>query len=417
MAWRTEYLSETGRTLGHTLDRFPYHAALGLTVGGDRALLDRRLDNLARAITAERMRPERIDHVPYHLVVDVSDICNLACPLCVQATDPKGRKRTTLVAALAQQAFSAFDQLPIRVELFNWGEPLLNPAFNAIVRLAGEQFLFTRTSSHLSLPRPLDAEALIHSGLKSLVVSIDGASQETYERYRIGGELECTLANLRALVAAKRRLGAVFPIVEWQFLCLRYNVHEAERAHALAKEIGVDIFRCGGARGLMAERNSAGDEANYTASAAHLLDGDHHYSEYDAGGLRRNAWEREGCRWLWGKLAVHADGGVAPCWTSWRKGEDFGNLRNESLEALWSGETFLSARRTATGDGKGEGAARTCERCAAKRAFVNAPERPAAWPTEAALEALQEDLTRWGHVEGIALAEMGARHVNQVEVS
>ena len=44
----------------------------------------------------------------------------------------------------------------------------------------------TLISSNLSIPR-LDAEAIVASGLQTLMVAADGATQAPYERYRRGG--------------------------------------------------------------------------------------------------------------------------------------------------------------------------------------------------------------------------------------
>jgi MoaA/NifB/PqqE/SkfB family radical SAM enzyme len=40
-------------------------------------------------------------------------------------------------------------------------------------------------------------EALVKYRVKSMKVSIDGASQETYEQYRVGGNFDKVIANVK----------------------------------------------------------------------------------------------------------------------------------------------------------------------------------------------------------------------------
>jgi hypothetical protein len=76
-----------------------------------------------------------------------------------------------------------------------------------------------------------------------MVLSIDGASQAVYERFRKKGSLELVCDNIRKLVAARQRLGKRTPVISWQFLAFRHNWQEIPLALDLARELGVDEFR------------------------------------------------------------------------------------------------------------------------------------------------------------------------------
>ena len=395
MTWHTHYLTEGAGTVARVIDTLPYHGPLLLSTNKTE-LSGARLSNLKCALRAERERSTEVTNEPYHLVLDVSDVCNLKCPLCVQATEPRGRKRTTLTVASAIKALSAFPGAVLRVEFFNWGEPFLNPEFLTIAQFADTAGIFSRTSSHFSIRNLPDANAIIDSGLKWVVLSIDGVTQETYEKYRVGGKLRQVLANLERLVQAKRRRRAVFPIVEWQFLALRHNLDEIQPAHNRARDLGVDVFRYGGARGEMANRIRVSDQENYSQSREYLLDGSDPLSEYDPNGQKLNQHEHDGCRWLWGKLAVHADGGVSPCWTSWQRHFDFGSIQEMPLDRIWREQNFTAARAAATGARNNTGPARLCEQCASCSAFVNAPERLSGWPTKQQIHHAAESLVAAG---------------------
>jgi MoaA/NifB/PqqE/SkfB family radical SAM enzyme len=130
----------------------------------------------------------------------------------------------------------------IGVYFCNYGEPLLNLRTPQLIRRAKSYLLRTGLSTSLSVQR-FDAEAYVESGLDLMVLSIDGATQPVYQRFRRNGDLELVLANVRKLVDAKRRLGKRTPLLSWKFLAFEHNAHEIPLAARLARKLGVNQFR------------------------------------------------------------------------------------------------------------------------------------------------------------------------------
>jgi hypothetical protein len=372
MSWHTEILNRGLSAYLKAEREQPYLLSLLLHAA---SLAPRALDrahNYCVARAAEVRREARVEHAPYHVVLDPSDLCNLRCPLCVHVTEPKGRRRRLLAPASARQILDSLGTLAIRLDLFNWGEPLLNPHFATIVEQASRIGLYTRTSSHFSHDPVIDWDRIVASGLRYIVASVDGVTQAVYGRYRVGGVIAAVERNLVALHAAKARAGSIWPVVEWQFLVFRHNVAELAAARERAAQLGADVFRYGGARAEMGSKAMIDSAAGVARSAPYLLEPDHPLSEYDGDGAKRRAAERAHCRWLWGKVAVHADGGISPCWNGWRASHDFGGADDDPL-ILWQGDRFARARRTAEAGGK-RGGALLCERCAHHRSFVPPPD-------------------------------------------
>ena len=83
-------------------------------------------------------------------------------------------------------------------------------------------------------------ESLIRSRLDTLIVSIDGTTQDVYEVYRVGGRLDRVFENIGRIVEKKKELGYKTPFIEWQFIVVRQNEHQIADARNLAREIGVD---------------------------------------------------------------------------------------------------------------------------------------------------------------------------------
>jgi MoaA/NifB/PqqE/SkfB family radical SAM enzyme len=184
---------------------------------------------------------------PFGLVIDPSNMCQLACPGCVHSTRSEDLKLFDWPnGTLSQDCFSALLKLygPYAIGAYfcNYGEPLLNLATPKLIRLAKTYLLGTALSTSLSV-RKFDAEAYVESGLDFMVLSIDGATQPVYEQYRRNGDIELVFSNIRKLVSAKRRLGKRTPVLSWNFLAFEHNAHEIPQAAAMARKLGVNQFR------------------------------------------------------------------------------------------------------------------------------------------------------------------------------
>ena len=176
---------------------------------------------------------------PTQIKLDPSNTCQLQCPGCVHGDTPSSFDwpKGVMEAETFDRIMSDYGPFAFAALMYYYGEPLINKQFPQMVRRAKSLGLYAWTSSNLSLS--FDVDAVVASGLDLMTMSIDGISQETLEFYRRRGKYDLCLANMHALVAAKRRLGHG-PYLSWQFLTFEHNSHEIDAAIALAKEIGVD---------------------------------------------------------------------------------------------------------------------------------------------------------------------------------
>jgi MoaA/NifB/PqqE/SkfB family radical SAM enzyme len=183
---------------------------------------------------------------PFGLVIDPSNSCNLACPGCVHSQQVKALKlfewNPGLLAETRVGAFlKSYGPNATHATLCNYGEPLINPDTPKFVHIAKSYLAQTWLSTNIAVLK-FDADAYVESGLDFMVLSIDGATQPVYERFRRKGKLELVFENIRKLVEAKRRLGRSMPILQWRFLGFEHNVHEIPLAMEKARELGVNQF-------------------------------------------------------------------------------------------------------------------------------------------------------------------------------
>ena len=144
--------------------------------------------------------------MPTTIVVDPTNHCQLECPLC-----PTGRGDTSVAYGLFQldkykKVMDVFSKWTQTVLFFARGEPLLNKSFIEMIRYASQSPHKIRSITNVNLNNITDEQVkgLMTSNLDQVNASIDGVTQEVYEKYRVGGNLEVVFNNLKKLIVAKK---------------------------------------------------------------------------------------------------------------------------------------------------------------------------------------------------------------------
>ncbi|MFO0984522.1 MAG: radical SAM protein [Planctomycetota bacterium] len=201
-----------------------------------------RYENLLLALVEQAAGVEEAQSYPIGLIFDPSSACGLRCPMCPVSYEVEVRSKAVLRWDIFDHIIDELGPHLFFVDFFNWGEPLLNKQLPQMLAKLKRWDIEVRISSSLSVQVP-DAvlESFVEHGLDCLTVSIDGFSQQSYEKYRVRGDLKLALANMERLAAIKRRRRASRPVIDWQYLVFSFNEHEIEQARAFAEKIGVDF--------------------------------------------------------------------------------------------------------------------------------------------------------------------------------
>lgn len=302
------------------------------------SLLNNFIDNL---LTSNRLP------YPGSVYIDpVSNLCQLKCPLCPVGTQllPQDRKIMSL-----DTFKTILDKMPFlrTIELYRSGEPFLNPELFAMIRLAHQRKIKVVISTHFSFPKPDEFfDELVASGLETLVVSLDGTSRETYAHYRVGGDYDLVLSNIKKLIDAKNRSGSNKPEIIWQFLVNRYNEHEIATAQGIAADLKItlDLRPISLADNEPDVRHDCYDieekkRAWLPKNAAYVSDC--YKGEY------RYPLSKGICPQLFTRVMVMADGKILPCCEVWDQESAFGDLLKESFDDIWYGQKYRDARARA----------------------------------------------------------------------
>lgn len=321
----------------------------------------RKLFNLGSLYLQKWLNRSVLTAYPAEIVVDVCNICNLHCPLCPTGQGKNGRPFGKMGLAVYRRIIDELSPWLYKVRLYNWGEPMLHEDIHRLIAYARDRNVGTEISSNLNHFRPEDAAKLVDSGLELLVVSLDGADQQSYARYRVGGVFDRVVRNISALVEEKRRRGSRYPIIEIQFLAMRHNEGEIAAMARLAASLGADRFFVGA---VTVNLRNPGD--------AQWLPADERKSRY-AYEERRDKIYRAGkkCAWLWRSAVINWDGTVTPCCVFESPEAEVGRLEAKGFAEVWNGDKYREAREVFTGKQRGATGV-VCGRC---RGVPTAPDK------------------------------------------
>lgn len=306
-----------------------------------------RLKKLRNLILNEQERlahAELVQSMPVTGQIDPAFACNLECPLCLSHMLREERYvRPNLKLTHLDAMLDRYGDHLIRIWLSLWGEPLLNKQLPALIAKCKQRDIWVLISSNMSVPLKDEMiDALVMSGLDSINLSIDGATQSTYERYRRGGNLELALSNARRLVAAKRRLKSATPHLIWRYLDFPWNRHEIEAARQLAMQIGVEEF--GVSAGVMTPQTQhslsdrPADEPPRPAPAK-LLD-----QRRQEARDRGDQYQYFGCDYLYQSISINSDGVMHPCCYVASPAHAIGRS-SDTVQAIRNGTVTRSGRR------------------------------------------------------------------------
>jgi Radical SAM superfamily/Iron-sulfur cluster-binding domain len=218
-----------------------------LNAGGSDFCGDCALKLPLRDDEAPLVRPLEVAPLPSRLYIECTAACNISCAQACCAPET-GITRTRQAGMLDFDLFTRVvdEAAPslARIDFFNYGEAFLHKRAVEMCEYIKSRYphvyLYTSTNG---LAFTGDAvKRLVHSGIDEVTFSIDGATADSYVKYRRRGNFDKAIGNLRAAVAEKHRAGRDVPFINWRYILFSHNDSDEEMALArtTAAEMGVD---------------------------------------------------------------------------------------------------------------------------------------------------------------------------------
>jgi hypothetical protein len=192
-------------------------------------------------------RPLSVAPLPSRLYIECTAACNISCDQACCAPET-GITRTRQAGMLDFDLFKrvvdeAGPSLQ-RIDFFNYGEAFLHKRAVDMCEYIKSTFphVYLYTSTNGLAFSEEQVRRLVRSGIDEVTFSIDGATPESYVKYRKRGDFNKAIRNLRAATEEKRSLGRDVPIINWRYILFVHNDSDDEMstARALAADAGVD---------------------------------------------------------------------------------------------------------------------------------------------------------------------------------
>ena len=259
----------------------------------------------------------KMRNIPAEVCIETTSKCNLACIMCPR--ENMRRLQMEMDFELYKKIVDQCVELGVKcIKPHNFGEPLMASAFADHIKYIRQRSktikILLVTNGQLLTGRT--ADLLIEEKVDAVNLSIDGASQESYEKIRRNGKYERVVANAKQLIRKKRSAGAELPLVTVGLVKMEQSEEEIRKFHEMWAGLanGVSVTRYSTRAGTLPGSESADRK------------------------------KRTPCFRLWKQMVVCSDGKVALCCADWDCSIELGDLNTTPLEDVWRGEKINALR-------------------------------------------------------------------------
>ncbi len=277
-----------------------------------------------------------VSGLPFALNIEPTTACNLACPECPSGLKSFTRKTGKIDLKKHENWLKEIKKSVFYINYYFQGEPFLHPQFLDLIRSANKARIYTATSTNAHFIDEQKAQEIVESGLDRLIISLDGTTQETYQAYRINGNLETVVESTKKLVSTKKKLNSSTPHLIFQFLVVAPNEHQIEDAKHLANELGVDEIRFKTAQVYEYKNGNS------------LIPQNEKYARYvkNSDGTYRFKFKVQNKCWrMWSSAVLTWNGKVVPCSFDKDAIYQMGDISQDSFKKVWKNVKYTAFRK------------------------------------------------------------------------
>ena len=263
------------------------------------------------------------------VIIETTNLCNLHCPLC--PTQSSNREKGIMSFSDFLQIAESLPPSIQNVSLYLSGEPLTNKnIFRMVKFLVNRNINCSISTNGTLLGKKIDQ--LLDSGLSELIIGVDGATEDTYKKYRKGGDFPVLIENIRRLVQEKRKRCLKTPFIEIQFIIMKHTEKEMDLAVKLAKDLKVDAISFIS----VSLGTHHTDEKTRKKLAQEYLPHDLSFSRYNIDKEERaiNKWKYNYCP-HWKMPVILWNGNITVCCFDHNELEVYGNVLKKNLLEVW----------------------------------------------------------------------------------
>jgi len=270
--------------------------------------------------------------------IETSSKCNLSCLFCEQGQGHIDRPSAIMTLTDFQKIITKLPKSIYWITLYFQGEPLLDDTIIDKIKYLRTNNYFVEISTNAQNINKQMATALVESGLNRIIISIDGISQKTYEKYRIKGKINNVFEAINNLIETKKKLNKQNPKIILQYIVFKHNESEINQFKEMMKKLDV-IIRI--------------KNAQLEDDAVDYLPNNKKYRRYEIinDKLQLKKSLPIPCYRLWKEIIFLQNGQIAICCHD-KNGELINETwHNKTLKQIWSSKELNAIRqKTLIGD-------------------------------------------------------------------
>ncbi|MDD3687848.1 MAG: radical SAM/SPASM domain-containing protein [Bacteroidales bacterium] len=285
---------------------------------------------LCRYFCKIKRKPKLVDLIaippPSFLSFEPTNYCNLKCPACPSGSGKLTRQKGFADIDVFKNLIDENKKHLINLILHFQGEPLLHKQLGNMISYARNNRIFTELSTNANLLASV-FDSLKENMPDKIIISLDGLTQETYNKYRVNGEINKVFEALKLLsqMPKKKR-----PFVEVQFLVFSHNENEIPNLKRIKSQFKIDKI-------------SLKTAQIYESSQISILPKNEKYSRYNIVGntfLLKSKLTNYCRRIIFGSV-VTWDGKLVPC--CFDKDAEFvmGDIKQQNLNQIRNSESYI----------------------------------------------------------------------------
>ena len=269
--------------------------------------------------------------LPFCCSIEPTNLCNLKCPECPTGMNSLKRAIGSLSYVDFKDLISAISSHTSYLTLYLQGEPFLNKDLTEMIKYTSYLGIYTSLSTNGHFLNNSVAQQLISAKLKKIIISLDGANQNSYSDYRRNGNFGKVIDGIKQIIEAREKAGVIYPLVVIQFIVFRTNEHEIPEIKKLSKILKADKIE------IKTAQHYDLSESNPLITTIEKY---RRYKLNSSGKWELKKQSGKGCKRLWTTAVITWDRKIVPCCYDKDAFFTVGHLVDSSLKHLWKGEKF-----------------------------------------------------------------------------
>ena len=276
-----------------------------------------------------------IHGMPVSLAIEPACLCNLHCPECPLGENKLQRQTGIMNIETYKKIVDETASHCGYLLLYFQGEPYMNHSLFDMAAYAVKKRMYTVTSTNGHFLNEENIKKTIQSGLDKIIISVDGLSQDTYSKYRKGGDFQKVMYGIARLAALKKQFKVKKPFIELQFLVFRHNESEIRKVKKLKKQLNVNKVRLKSAQIYDFRDNEMLPPLQEKYSR---------YRQLENGSFTIKSRLPNRCWRMWSSCVITWDGRVVPCCFDKNADHETGNINDSQLKDIWRNKNYQTFR-------------------------------------------------------------------------